>query len=296
MDHVGRIFRPPSEADSLLLQVSVGCSHNKCSYCAMYDLPEQKFRIKNWETVAADIAEAAAWSRSGRSIRRVCLCDGDALILPTEHLSRVLETLRTEIPSVRRVGIYGDARSILRKSPAELTALKELGLGIVYHGAESGDDEVLRRVDKGSTAEEAVEAAARLAQAGIRHSVMVMLGLGGTERSTEHATRTAELLSRMDPPFVGALTTTLVPGTPLFRECEEGRFVLPDPWGMLEELRILIRDTRFTRCRFHSNHASNYVPLSLNLPVDRDKAVEALDRILEDRDESSLQSEYLRGL
>ena len=296
MDHVGHLFRPPSEADSLLLQISVGCSHNKCSYCAMYDLPEQKFRIKNWETVAADIAEAAAWSRSGRSIRRVFLCDGDALILPTEHLSRVLETLRTEIPSVRRVGIYGDARSILRKSPAELTALKELGLGIVYHGAESGDDEVLRRVDKGSTAEEAVEAAARLAQAGIRHSVMVMLGLGGTERSTEHATRTAELLSRMDPPFVGALTTTLVPGTPLFRECEEGRFVLPDPWGMLEELRILIRDTRFTRCRFHSNHASNYVPLSLNLPVDRDKAVEALDRILEDRDESSLQSEYLRGL
>ena len=133
MDHVGRIFRPPSEAESFLLQVSIGCSHNNCTYCAMYDLPEQKFRIKNWETLAADATEAAKWSESGRPLRRVFLCDGDALILPTDQLIRILETLRQEIPSVRRVGIYGDARSILRKSAAELAALKDLGLGIVYH-------------------------------------------------------------------------------------------------------------------------------------------------------------------
>ena len=296
MDHIGNIFRPPSEADSLLLQITLGCSHNECSYCAMYDHPDQKFRIKKWETVAADIEEAARWSERGQTIRRVFLCDGDALILPTDHLARILETLREKIPSVRRVGIYGDARSILRKSPDELAALKELGLGIVYHGAETGDDEVLRRVNKGSTADEAAEAAARLTEAGIRHSVMVMLGLGGKERSAEHAARTAELLTRMDPPFVGALTTTLVPGTPLFADAEAGRFVLPDPWGMLEELRVLIRETRFTRCRFHSNHASNYVPMSLNLPADQEKAVTALDRILEQRSDSSLKPEFLRGL
>jgi radical SAM superfamily enzyme YgiQ (UPF0313 family) len=296
MDYVGHLFRPPSEADSFLLQISLGCSHNKCSYCAMYDLPEQRFKAKEWATVAADIEEAARLSVTGSVIRRVFLCDGDALILPTNHLARILTTLKENLPTVRRVGIYGDARSILRKSPEELAHLKELGLGIVYHGAESGDDEVLRRVNKGSTAEQAAEAAARLREAGIRHSVMVMLGLGGTERSVEHAAQTAELLTRMDPPFVGALTTTLVPGTPLFQDSEAGDFALPDPWGMLEELRVLIRNSRFTRCRFHSNHASNYVPLSLNLPADRDKALAALDRILEQRDESTLRPEFLRGL
>lgn len=296
MDYIGRIFRPPSEAESLLLQVTLGCSHNRCTYCAMYDLPEQKFAIKPWATVAADIDEAARRSERGSPVRRVFLCDGDALILPTDKLLRILNRLRERMPSVRRVGIYGDARSILRKSAAELAELRSHGLGIVYHGAESGDDETLLRIVKGSTADEAAEAATRLREAGLRHSVMVMLGVGGTERSAEHAAATAELLTRMDPPFVGALTTTIVPGTPLAAELQAGRFALPDPWGILEELRVLIRDSRFSRCRFHSNHASNYVPLSLNLPTDRQQALDALDRILAERDESTLRPDFLRGL
>ncbi len=296
MDHVGRIFRPPSEAESLLLQISVGCSHNKCTYCAMYELDEQRFHIKPMATIAADIEEAALISASGVPVRRVFLCDGDALILPFDHLVNVLELLRKKIPTVRRVGIYGDARSILRKSPDELARLRELGLGIVYHGVESGDDVVLERVIKGSSAAEAVAAAGRLREAGIRHSVMVMLGLGGVERSAVHATKTADILTAMDPPFVGALTTTIIPGTPLARQRDEGRFTLPDRWGLLEELRVLVRDSRFTRCRFHSNHASNYLPLSLNLPADRDKALEALDHVLAARDESHLRPDYLRGL
>ncbi len=270
MDHVGHIFRPPSEAESLLLQVTVGCSHNRCAYCAMYHDPAQaRFRAKPWTTVAADIAEAGRLAAAGLPVRRVFLTDGDALILPQAHLERILGALRQALPELRRVGIYGDARSILRKSAAELVRLRELGLGIVYHGAESGDDEVLRRVVKGSTAAEAVAAAGRLREAGIRHSVMVMLGLGGAERSAEHAAATAALLTAMDPPFVGALTTTLVPGTPLFAAAEAGTFVLPDVWAMLAELRTIVAEARFTRCRFHSNHASNYLPLSLNLPADR---------------------------
>lgn len=296
MDYIGRMFRPPSEAESLLLQVSVGCSHNKCTYCAMYDLEEQRFRAKPFATVARDIDEAAALNAAGLTIRRVFLCDGDALILPVDHLARILERLKSRIPSVRRVGIYGDARSILRKSPADLARLKELGLGIVYHGAETGDDEVLTRIVKGSTAAEAVAAAGRLREAGMRHSVMVMLGIGGVERSAEHAARTAELLTAMDPPFVGALTTTVVPGTPLAAAAADGRFTLPDRWGMLEELRVLVRDSRFSRCRFHSNHASNYLPLSLNLPADRDVALETLDRVLSSRDEVELRPDHLRGL
>lgn len=296
MDHIGQIFRPPSEAESLLLQVSLGCSHNRCTYCAMYDAPEQRFRIKPWETIAADIDEAARWSERYEPIRRVFLCDGDALILPTDLLRRILAELRTRIPSVRRVGIYGDARSILRKSVEELTELRELGLGIVYHGAESGDDLVLERVNKGSTAAQAGEAADRLRAAGLRHSVMVMLGIGGVERSAEHARATAELLTRMDPPFVGALTTTVIPGTPLAAQEESGGFVLPDPWGLLEELLVLVRDSRLTRCRFHSNHASNYLPLSLNLPADRRRATVAIERVLAERDPSRLRPDFLRGL
>ncbi len=296
MDHIGHIFRPPSEADSLLLQVSLGCSHNKCTYCAMYDDPTQKFRIKPLGTVTADIDEAARYAAAGLPIRRVFLCDGDALVLPTEHLAGILTMMREKIPSVRRVGIYGDARSILRKSVAELTRLRELGLGIVYHGVESGDDEVLRHIVKGSTAAEAVESAQRLREAGIRHSVMVMLGIGGRERSAEHAAATAAVLTAMDPPFVGALTTTVVPNTPLAAQQEAGTFALPDQWGMLSELRTILAESRFTRCRFHANHASNYVPLSLNLPTDRERGLGVLDQILRDRDEGDLRPEYLRGL
>jgi radical SAM superfamily enzyme YgiQ (UPF0313 family) len=296
LDHVGRIFRPPSEAESLLLQITVGCSHNKCTYCAMYDLDEQRFRVKPLATVTRDIDEAARFSTADSPIRRVFLCDGDALILPFDHLAHILELLREKIPTVRRVGIYGDARGILRKTPDELARLRELGLGIVYHGVESGDDTVLERVAKGSTARDAVEAAKLLREAGLRHSVMVMLGLGGVERSAGHAARTAEVLTAMDPPFVGALTTTIVPGTPLAKEQETGRFTLPDRWGLLEELRILVRDSRFSRCRFHSNHASNYLPLSLNLPADRDRALAVLDRVLADRDRGDLRPDFLRGL
>jgi len=296
MDHIGQIFRPPSEAESLLLQISLGCSHNKCTYCAMYDHPSQGFRIKKWETIAADIDEAAAWNDRGVNIRRVFLCDGDALILPQDFLEKVLMRLRGKIPSIRRVGIYGDARSILRKTPEQLSRLKELGLGIVYHGVESGDDEVLLQVNKGSTAFQAVESAQRLKEAGLRHSVMVMLGLAGVRNSHRHATATAKILTAMDPPFVGALTTTLVPGTPLFAQAENGEFELPDPWGMLEELRIIIRESNLTRCRFHSNHASNHLPLSLNLPADKEKALGMLDQVLSRRDDDDLKPEYLRGL
>ncbi len=296
MDHIGRIFRPPSEAESLLLQISLGCSHNACTYCAMYDHPEQKFRRKERDTIYQDIEQAAVYSNTAAPIRRVFLCDGDALILPQDFLVAVLTRLRAKIPTVRRVSIYGDARSILRKTEAELTTLRELGLGIVYHGVESGDDEVLRRVNKGSTAGEAAAAADRLRSAGLRHSVMVMLGLGGVERSAQHAAQTADLLTRLDPPFVGALTTTLIPGTPLHQAAADGDFVLPSPWQMLTELRTMIAGAEFSRCRFHANHASNYLPLSLNLPADREKALAGLTRVLDERDEDDLKPEFLRGL
>lgn len=297
MDYVGNIFRPPSEAQSLLLQVTLGCSHNQCTYCGMYPDAEQRFRVKPWETVQQDIDEAAALSsRHDAGIRRVFLCDGDALILSTTRLAQILKEIRDKLPMVRRVGIYGDSRSILRKSVEDLVKLKDLGLGIVYHGVESGDDVVLDRIKKGSTRDEAARSAGRLRAAGIRHSVIVMLGIGGMERSSEHAGATADLLTEMDPPFLGALTTTVIPGTPLHVEEARGAFTLPDPWGMLAELEILIDRSRFTRCTFHANHASNYLPLRMNMPVDRDRALEVVREVIQTHDMRRLTPEGWRGL
>jgi len=293
MDYVGNMFRPPSEAQSLLLQVTVGCSWNRCTYCAMYHGEDQAFRVKPLETVLADLDEAASWPRQPR---RLFLCDGDALILSTGKLMNILDAIRERLPSVRRVGVYGDTRSVLRKSVAELTQLREAGLGIVYHGVESGDDETLRLIDKGTTAAETIETAQRLRDAGIRHSVIVMQGIGGVARSREHAEATADLLTAMDPPFVGCLTTTIVPGTPLAATEAQGDFVLPDPWSMLAELEILVDRARLSRCAFHANHASNWLPLRLNLPADRERGLGLLRAALAEKNPDCLVPEGWRGL
>ncbi len=291
MDYVGRIFRPPSEARSLLLQITVGCSHNRCAYCDMYR--DKRFAAKPWDIVEADLAEAEA---AGAVFERVFLCDGDALILSTSKLMRVLEAIRTRLPWVTRVGTYGDTRSVLRKSVEELTELRAAGLSIVYHGMETGDDAVMLAIDKGGTRAECVVTAARLRAAGIVHSVIVLLGIGGVRRTREHAANTASLLTEMDPRYVGALTTTVIPGTPLHAASEAGEFQLPGRWRMLEELSEIVAAATFTDCRFSSNHASNYLPLRCDLPRDRDAVLRLLDRVLETRDESLLKPEYLRGL
>lgn len=291
MDYVGRIFRPPSEAQSLLLQVTIGCSHNRCVYCDMYR--DRRFRPKDFATIERDLAEAA---RMGPRFDRVFLCDGDALILPTRRLLEILEAIRATLPWVTRVGTYGDTRSMGRKSVDELVALREAGLGIVYHGMESGDDEVLVRIDKGGTREECIESAAKLRRAGILHSVIVLLGIGGVDLSRQHASNTARVLSAMDPPFVGALTTTVIGGTPLGEMQARGEFRLPGKFEMLEELRTIVAEGDFTRCRFSSNHASNYLPVRSELPRDREAVLSVLDQVLERRDPRSLKPEHLRAL
>jgi len=291
VDHIGRIFRPPSEARSFLLQVTVGCSHNRCAYCDMYR--DKHFRPKPWDTVRADIEEAASL---GPQFRRVFLCDGDALILPTRKLLQILEAIAEHLPWVERVGVYGDTRSVGRKSVEELTALREAGLGIVYHGMESGDDETLRRIDKGGCAEDCVTTAAKLRDAGIVHSVMVLLGVGGIERSREHARATATVLGHMDPPFVGTLTTTVVPNTPLAAMEARGEFAIPAKFELLRELRDIVAGSNFSACRFSANHASNYLPLRADLPEHKGALVQLLDEVLEARDESLLKPEALRGL
>jgi radical SAM superfamily enzyme YgiQ (UPF0313 family) len=293
MDYVGQIFRPPSEADSLLVQITVGCSHNRCAYCGMYRRPEQRFRAKPWSVVEADLQEAA---RVGPSARRIFLCDGDALILSQRRLVQILQGIRRWLPWVERVGLYGDTRSVLAKSAAQLAELRELGLGIVYHGVESGDDAVLRFIDKGGTRSECVQTAERLHQAGIVHSVIVLLGVGGTRLSEAHAQGTASLLTAMDPPFAAALTTTVLPGTPLGRLQQAGEFELPSKFGLLRELETMVAGSELSGCRFSSNHASNYLPVRADLPRQKAELLAALRAVIRAGDERLLRPEWLRGL
>lgn len=294
MDYVGRIFRPPSEAHSLLLQVTIGCSHNRCVYCDMYR--DKQFRPKPWELIEADLREAAALGARGVRSKRVFLCDGDALILGNKRLMQILAGIRHYLPWVERVGTYGDTRSVGRKSVEQLIELREAGLGIVYHGMESGDDQVLELIDKGGTRPELIETAAKLRAAGITHSVIVLLGIGGVALSEAHALHTAETLTQMDPPYVGALTTTIVPGTPLAEMAARGEFELPSKFRMLEELRTIVAESEFSDCRFSSNHASNYLPLRGTLPGDKAEIVALLDEVLARGDERLLKPEHLRGL
>ena len=287
----GPLYRPPSEAYSLLLQVTVGCSHNRCTYCAMYR--DRRFAARPWPRIAADLERARAL---GPCFERVFLCDGDALGLSTDRLLQVLEGIRAMLPWVRRVGTYGDPRCIRGKTVDDLRRLREAGLGIVYHGLESGDDEVLQAVDKGSTRAESVDFGRMLREAGLTHSLIVMLGLGGTARSRQHIEATAGAIGGIDPGYLAALTATLVPGTPLHGQQQAGTFALPGPFAMLEELRELLARTRVSACRFSSNHASNYLPLRGWLPQDQPALLGLLDDILARRDPQALRPEWLRGL
>jgi radical SAM superfamily enzyme YgiQ (UPF0313 family) len=291
MDYVGRIYRPPSEARSLLVQVTIGCSHNRCTYCDMYR--DKRFKPKALEQIEKDLQEAHAY---GPRHKRAFLCDGDALILPTKRLLAILELIRKYTPWIQRVGVYGDTRSVGRKSVDELKQLRAAGLGIVYHGMESGDPEVLEAIEKGGTREEMIETARRLREADIIHSVMVLLGVGGKKFSEQHAKNTASILTEMDPPYVGALTTTVVPGTPMAEAQAKGEFELPGKFRMIEELRQIVAESNFSDCRFSANHASNYVPIRSTLPRDKEAVLEALDYILNDRDERRLKPESLRAL
>lgn len=283
------IIRPPSEAGSILLQVTLGCSHGKCGFCGAY--LEKRFAIKDRETVQADIEFAALHCRNQR---RLFLCDGDAMILPQPRLVEILESIRTHLPWVTRVGTYANAKSLNLKTDDELRQLRELGLGIVYMGLESGDDAILEAMDKNGNADFIVEQGRRARRAGFKLNVTVINGLGGVKRSADHARATAEALSRMDPDQIGALSLMLVPGTPLHDSWERGEFELPDARGMLAEIRMMVAGLNLTRGLFLANHASNYLPLKVRLPNGKANALRELDKALVG--EASLTPEAARRL
>ncbi len=283
------VYRPPSEANSYLLAVTNGCSHNECTYCAMY-LGKQ-FSVRPEEEVMEDIAVAA---RQMAGTRRVFLLDGDALTISAGRLVPILEALRDHFPRLQRVGAYANAISINNKTDEELARIRELGLSIAYIGLETGDEVVNQRSVKGAIIAEQVEAVRRAQAAGIKMSVMTLLGMGGRERSREHAIETGRVLSRMDPRYISCLTVTPVEGTQLHADVQSGDFELITPEETLAELEGLLEHTHVSGAVFRSNHASNYLPLGGRLPADRERLVQSIQAAR--RGEVSLRPEWTRGL
>jgi radical SAM superfamily enzyme YgiQ (UPF0313 family) len=289
MHYEGYCIRPPSEADSILLQVTLGCSHNKCTFCGAYS--DKRFRIKDDKIIQSDILFAA---RHMQYEDRLFLMDGDALIIPQQRLVWILEQIKKHLPQVKRVGAYANVKSIKLKSPEELHILCQNNLDILYLDVETGDDEIRNSVHKGSDTATCITVGRKVKEAGIQLSVTVLLGIGGREKSLRHARATGELLSVMDPDFVGALTVMLIPGTPLYRDLESGTFKLPDEMGLLKELREMISCTNLTRGYFFSNHASNYLPIKVKLPSGKQRALDMIDAAL--RGEIGLKPEWMRAL
>jgi radical SAM superfamily enzyme YgiQ (UPF0313 family) len=289
MHYEGYIIRPPSEANSILLQVTVGCSHNKCTFCGAYK--GERFKIKSDDIILEDIAFASKYCKRQD---RLFICDGDALIVPQKKLLWILSEIKKQVPWVTRVGVYANTKGIKMKTPEELSELRENGLGIAYMGLETGDDETLKNVHKGATAQTMMDMGKKIRAAGIKLSITVLLGIAGRERSEIHAIETGKVLSEIDPEYVGALSLMLIPGTPLHDDYAAGKFSLIEPIEMLSELRIMIEHTHLSNGLFHANHASNYLPIRAKFPEDKQKTLALIDEALSGR--VKLKPEFLRAL
>lgn len=289
MRYEGRMWRPPSEARSYILQATIGCSHNLCTYCDMYR--DKTFRERNLAAVLLDVDEAG---RLYPAVTKVFVADGDALVMETDRWLTILNRIRAAFPGLRRVSCYATAKNVLEKTEDELRELKEAGLTLLYIGPESGDDVTLKRIVKGNTFDDHAVAARKAHAAGMKISVIMLLGVGGVDRSEEHASETARLVTEMDPEYLSALTLSIIPGTPLHRMMQKGKFELPPVEGLLRELRTIVAESEPSRAIFRTNHASNYLSLAGRLPRDRDAIVSEIDSAL--RGEVPLRPEYFRGL
>jgi radical SAM superfamily enzyme YgiQ (UPF0313 family) len=274
MRYEGKIYRPPSEADSYILQATIGCSFNKCVYCDMYR--DKTFRVRALQDTLTDLRDAAARFE----IDKLFVADGDALVLDMAHWRAILDCAREQLPKLKRASCYATANNILDKSADELVELRERGLSLLYIGPESGDDATLKRIVKGATHAQHVEAAAKAHAAGMQVSMIVLLGIAGVERTHEHAQKTAELVTAMNPEYFAALTTSVIPETPLVRLRDKGFWQLPGVMRMLEELRHIVDVARPSDALFRTNHASNYLALGGRLPRDRTQIVAAIDAAL----------------
>ena len=291
MFYEGKIYRPPSEAKSIILQITVGCQHNACTFCTMYK--DKSFRIKSRAEIDTIITTAHAQDSDAE---RIFLADGDAIAMNTSLLIEILDQLYQTFPRLKRVGIYGGPKDILAKSAKELADLKAHGLNIVYLGVESGNEVILKSVCKGVTTAQMIAAGQKLKASGLTLSCTVIIGLGGKSLSFEHAIDTARVLSEIDPQYLGALTLMLAPDAPLTKTIKKGIFLPLTPLESLTELRTLLAALNVSHCVFRSNHASNYLPLRATLPEDLNDLLQTLDSVIKDQTLERLRPEYWRGL
>ncbi|MCL1917817.1 MAG: radical SAM protein [Peptococcaceae bacterium] len=290
MRYEGSIYRPPSEAYSLIIQVTIGCAHNDCTFCGMFK--DKRFRVREIREVLEDLDTAR---NSYRRVERIFLADGDALVLSNDKLLVILDRIKSLFPECERVGIYGSPQDVLRKTPEEMQALREKGVGMIYIGAESGSDSVLRDVRKGASRKEIIAAVKDIEASGIKASVTFISGLGGKENWREHATETGSMISLMEPSFVGLLTLMVEPSAPLYADVKNGKFALLAPEEVVEETILMLKNSDVKRdCVFRSNHASNYVSLKGTLPRDRERMIGQLENVREGA--GSFKEERLRML
>ncbi len=292
MRYEGNIFRPFSEADSYLLQCTIGCSHNKCTFCAMYK--DKKYRIRPLSEIKEDIAMA---KKAMGDVQKVFLCDGDAIDIETPVLLEILDELKKAFPSLRHVGSYVGPASILRKSMDELKTLAAAGLRKGYLGVETGDDRLLREVNKGVGYDEMLQAGLNLNEAGWNLSSMVLLGLAGRgPRSEEHALATAKITNEMKPQYLAALTVTPVPGTVFYNRVQRGELEILSPLETLQEMKIIFENITIDDLKFVGVHASNYLPINGTLQRDKEKMLGLINQVLDSGDTRMLKPESMRGL
>lgn len=283
------LYRPPSEAYSLIIQATLGCSQNKCTFCSMYK--SKKFTIKPLEQIKKEIDFFRIYVKKAE---RIFLADGDALIMPMKILKEIFIYINEKFPEAERISLYGSPKSILLKTPEELLELKNLGLGLIYLGVESGSDKILSSVKKGVSREEIIAAGKKVKKVGIPLSVTAIAGLGGKENSIEHAVETASLISEINPDYFGVLTLMLEEGTELLEEYKKENFIPLSSSEILEETKLMIKNINVKeKCIFRSNHASNYVSLKGTLPYEKENILKTIDYALENNE---IKSEFLRRL
>ena len=290
MRYEGNIYRPPSEAYSLLVQVTVGCAHNKCTFCSMYK--DKKFHIRKLEEVLEDLE----WARAHYPrIERIFLCDGDALCLANSKLLPILERIRQLFPECERVTVYGRATDALKKTDEELRELYEAGITMVYMGAESGSEKVLADINKGETRQQIIDGVKKVEASGMKASVTFISGLAGRAGWEEHAIETGKMLSEMSPSYAALLTLMVDPSVPIAEEIESGRMELLTPEEVIAETLLMLKNTEVTKkCVFRSNHASNYLSLKGDLPDDKEAMMDLLREAMKNHD--MLKDERFRAL
>ncbi len=289
MNYEGTIIRPPSEADSIILQATVGCSHNKCTFCGAYK--GTLFRIKEDSVIDEDLTFAAQFCRRQK---RVFLADGDALIIPQQRLIKLLGKIRRTLPWVNRISLYGNAKSIHTKSPKQLKELKNLGLDRVYMGLESGHDQTLEAIHKGYTSGKMIKEGCKIRDVGLFLSTTVLLGIGGTKYSEIHAELTGKVLTAIQPNQIAALTLMLIPDTPLYDDAISGKFHIPEADQLLFELKTMLLNIYLDKVMFMANHASNYLSINARLNRDKQKILAQIDDALAGK--IHLKPESMRAL